>query len=473
MASTEDRGSTQRLAARLSDQSDRLMPCVHCGFCLPACPTYTRLGDEADSPRGRLHLMSAVVEGRLEAADEAFQTHIDRCLGCRACESVCPSGVEYGLLLEAARSVAVAARPPGRLTRLLLKVFGSDALSGLSLMLGRLLRATGVANLTMSAMPNLGPFRHAKLGLAMLVASGPSRHLPRSRGGSREVSGDGVGGDGGSGVAGEGSNTVALLDGCVQAGLFGRVNRATARTLRANGHRVVAGPEQGCCGALHAHTGDLEGAKRLAKRNIVAFERSGADHIVVNAAGCGAAMREYGHLFSDDPAWYERAAGVAAKVRDVSEILTAADLRRGAPLPLSVTYDAPCHLHHAQRITSAPVEILASIPALELVPLPSTEECCGGAGIYGITHPELGSRIGGDKVADVIATGAQLVASGNPGCMMQIGGGLRLRGAPVDVVHPVELLDASYEKAGFYSSGAHRAGKPAGSQVTTQSGTNA
>ena len=379
MASTDEGAPEMRLAARLSDQSDRLMPCVHCGFCLPACPTYTRLGDEADSPRGRLHLMSAVVEGRLDAADDAFQTHIDRCLGCRACESVCPSGVEYGLLLEAARSVAIDARPAGRLTRMLLGVFGSDALSGLALGLGRLLRATGLARLAVAVLPNAGPFRSAKLGLAMLVASGPSRHLPTSSAGPGDTATD-RGTD-------EGGATVALLDGCVQAGLFARVNGATARTLRANGNRVVNAPHQGCCGALHAHTGDVEGARRLARRNILAFEQSGADFIVINAAGCGAAMREYGHLFHDDPRWHERAADVAAKVRDVSEVLAAQELRRGASLPLRVTYDAPCHLHHAQRVTRPPLDVLESIPELDLVPLPSTEECCGGAGIYGITHP--------------------------------------------------------------------------------------
>ncbi len=441
MASPEPSSPDALLTERLSAQADRLMPCVHCGFCLPACPTYTRLGDEADSPRGRLHLMGAVVEGRLDAADDAFQTHIDRCLGCRACETVCPSGVEYGLLLEAARSVAIDARPVGFMTRALLSVFGSDGTRSVALWFGRLLRGSGLARLLMSVLPDAAFLRSARLGLAMLVASGPSRRLALS--GSR------------SDKAPPPAPTtagahVALLKGCVQQGLFSRVNRATERTLAANGATLVEARNQGCCGALHAHTGDVSGAQRLAKRNIVAFEQSGADLIAVNAAGCGAAMREYGHLLTDQPEWAARGASVADKVRDVSELLTHTPLRIGAEVPLRVTYDAPCHLHHAQGVVDAPLEVLEAVPGLELCALPSASDCCGGAGIYGITHPDLGGHIGGDKVDDVVASGADLVATGNPGCMMQIGGGLRLRGADIDAVHPVELLDASYERAGFY-----------------------
>lgn len=463
MASTE-----ARLAERLTAQSDRLMPCVHCGFCLPVCPTYTRLGDEADSPRGRLYLMRAVVEGRLDAADDAFQDHIDRCLGCRACETVCPSGVEYGLLLEAARSVAIEARPPAFLNRLLLSVFGSDGLRSIVLAGGRIMRGTGVARLVLRALPDIRMFRNLRLALAMLVASGPApvlrkrersggaavgvdRGAPRVDGGDTHIAGkEATSPPRSGGTADLGARQVTLLRGCVQAGLFSRVNDATERTLRANGLTVIGAPNQGCCGALHAHTGDVAGAQRLAKRNIAAFERSGADLIAVNAAGCGAAMREYGHLLAEDPEWAGRAAAVAARVRDVSEILANEGPRQGSPLALRVTYDAPCHLHHAQKVTRAPLDLLRAVPGLEMVPLPGTEECCGGAGIYGLTHPELGGQIGADKVTDVLATGAELVATGNPGCMMQIGAGLELRGARVHAVHPVELLDASYRKAGYY-----------------------
>jgi glycolate oxidase iron-sulfur subunit len=252
-----------------------------------------------------------------------------------------------------------------------------------------------------------------------------------------------------SGGLGGGART-ALLLGCVQEGLLARVNRATARVLEVNGFRVVEVPGQGCCGAVHTHTGDLEGARSLARRNVQAFERAGVDVVAVNAAGCGATMKEYGHLLRDDPHVRDGGRALAEKVRDISELLGRPGLRVGGGLPLRVTYDAPCHLLHAQRISKEPLALLRSIPGLELVPLRGHEECCGGAGVYGITHPELGGKIMQDKVEAILATGAQVVATGNPGCMMQIGAGLRMAGAAVDVVHPVELLDESYRRGGAY-----------------------
>lgn len=430
----------RRLAERLQAHEAQLLPCVHCGFCLPACPTYVRLGDEADSPRGRIHLMRAVVEGRLDAADPAFRTHIDRCLGCRACETVCPSGVEYGALLEAARATTLEAAPPPALTRGLLTVFGSDSWRGAAMVAGRVLRDTGVARLLLRVLPPAGPLRSVRLGLAMLVASAPARGIFAGRRAAAPAQ--------------DSQGSFALLDGCVQSGLFARVNGASMRTLMVNGYHPAPAPGQGCCGALHAHAGDIEGARRLARRNVAAFEEAGAEWIVTNAAGCGAAMREYGQLLADDPVWAERARAMAERVRDVSQLLAAQGPRRGAPLRRTVTYDAPCHLHHAQHVTDDPLTVLDAIPELERRPLPGAEECCGGAGIYGITHPELGGRIGGDKVDRVLETGAELVATGNPGCMMQIGAGLELRGSSVDAVHPVELLDASYRAAGFYDGAA-------------------
>jgi glycolate oxidase iron-sulfur subunit len=242
-----------------------------------------------------------------------------------------------------------------------------------------------------------------------------------------------------------------MLTGCVQDGLLGRVNRATARVLEVNGFQVVEVSGQGCCGAIHSHTGDLEGARELARQNIRAFEAMELDFIAVNAAGCGAAMKEYSHLLAEDSGFRERAQAVAARVRDVSELLGRAGLLQGGVLPLKVTYDAPCHLLHAQRVAEEPLVLLNAIPGLELVPLKGHDECCGGAGIYGITHPEVGGRISEDKVQAILETGAQLVATGNPGCMMQIGAGLMMAGAPVDVVHPIELLDESYRRGGLYS----------------------
>ncbi|MDP2959179.1 MAG: heterodisulfide reductase-related iron-sulfur binding cluster [Longimicrobiales bacterium] len=434
---------TDVLSHALEVQSERLLACVHCGFCLPACPTYNRLGDEADSPRGRLHLMRAVVDGRLDPGSDAFQTHIDRCLGCRACEPVCPSGVEYGALLELARDVAAKHRPPAFLTRLLLLVFGSVSLRRAFFLGGRLVRGTGLAALGARVLPGRGLAGSARLGLAMLAASAPWKGL--------RTAGSGAGAAGGGVVAPSGRGRVAVLLGCVQEGLFGRVNDATVRVLEANGYEVVSVAGQDCCGALHAHGGDLEGARNLARINVARFEAASVDRVVVNAAGCGAAMKQYGDLLREDASFAARAAALAKNVRDVTEILAEAGPRRGAPVPCRVAYDHPCHLLHAQRIQQAPLKVLAAVPGAEVRVVDDASECCGGAGIYGITHPDLGGRIGGDKIASVRRAGCDVAATPNPGCMMQIGAGLRLEGASEGVIHPVELLDESYRRAGYYA----------------------
>jgi glycolate oxidase iron-sulfur subunit len=429
-----------QLAEELEMQRERLMPCVHCGFCLPACPTYNRLGDENDSPRGRLYLMKAVVEGRLDPASDAFRTHIDRCLGCRACEPVCPSGVEYGTLLELARHTAAASAPPGVLTRALLLVMGSRPLRTVFFAMGRLLRSTGLAALGARFLPKVPAMRSARFGLAMLAATEPGRSATTS------MAGDDVPLGAGAGLR------VAILEGCVQKGLYERVNRATVRTLRINGFQSVEARGQDCCGALHAHGGDLDRARALARRNVDAFEASGADFVAVNAAGCGAAMKEYGTLLAADGAYHARAKAFAARVRDVTELLAEAGPRAGAPIARSVAYDHPCHLLHAQRVARPPLQVLGAIPQLEVRVVANADECCGGAGIYGITHPDLGGRIGGDKVAAVRAACADAVTTPNPGCMMQIGAELFLEGVREAVVHPVELLDESYRLAGFYGN---------------------
>lgn len=427
------------LASALSEQKDRLLPCVHCGFCLPACPTYTRLGDEADSPRGRLHLMQAVVEGRLHPGSDAFRTHIDRCLGCRACEPACPSGVEYGILLEHARETVAAATPPGLLTRALLQVMASRGLRRLFFLGGKALRAMGLADVGARLLPGRGLLGNARLGLAMLAATRPWSRASagRAEGAPPEAPPPARG-------------RVGILVGCVQDGLYRRVNRATERVLAANGFQVVAVPAQDCCGALHAHAGALEEARALARLNIEAFESAGLDTVVVNAAGCGASMKQYGELLSGDAAWSARARRFAEGVRDVNELLAQVGPRRGAPVPCRIAYDHPCHLLHAQGIRSAPLDVLAAVPGAEVVVVENADECCGGAGIYGITHPDLGGRIGGDKVRAVTACRADAVATPNPGCLMQIGAGLKLEGSPMGAVHPVELLDESYERGGYY-----------------------
>ena len=426
--------ATLVLDQALETQRDRLLACVHCGFCLPACPTYNRLGDEADSPRGRLHLMRAVVDGRLSPESDAFQTHIDRCLGCRACEPVCPSGVEYGSLLELARDVAARHRRPAALGRLMLWVFRRPAVRGAFFALGRMTRGSGLAGLAAGVLPAKGWLGSARMGLAMLAATAPWRGLARGRAES-------------SGASAETSpprrGRVAMLQGCVQDGLYRRVNDATRRVLEANGWEVVRVSGQDCCGALHAHGGDLASARELARVNVKSFEATDVDFIVVNAAGCGAAMKEYGHLVGEG-------AALADKVRDVNELLVEAGPRRGAEIPCRVAVDHPCHLLHAQRIKRAPLDVLAAVPGVEILEVENATECCCGAGIYGITHPELGGHIGGDKVAAVRATRCDAVATANPGCMMQIGAGLRLEGFREGVVHPVEILDESYRRAGYY-----------------------
>lgn len=464
------------LTRAIEDQEERLLNCVHCGFCLPACPTYRRLGDEADSPRGRLYLMQAVVEGRLDAGSDAFQTHIGRCLGCRACEPVCPSGVEYGHLLELARQVGNDARRPSLLARLLLRVFGTDWLARPAMLAGRALRATGLPALITRALSRRhrtnerpdGPGRTkepgwtaraatgASLGLAMLAASSPARELfhkrPASHSAQPERRGNGATAPSVPGPVPAGTNTptVALLTGCVQAGLFSRVNEATGRVLTVNGYRVIPVPAQGCCGALHAHGGALDTARDMARRNIGAFEDADVDFLAMNASGCGAAMADYGSLLGDDGTMGQRARRLSERVRDVSQLLADRGPVTGASIPLRVTYDAPCHLLHAQGVATPPARVLESIPDLEVVPLTGAAECCGGAGIYGLTHPDLGGWIGSDKVRSIIETKAGALVTGNPGCMMQIGAGLALAGSRIPVVHLVELVDESYRRAGLY-----------------------
>lgn len=457
------------LARAVKEQEEGLLACVHCGFCLPACPTYRRLGDEADSPRGRLYLMQAVVEGRLDPGSDGFQTHIDRCLGCRACEPVCPSGVRYGHLLELARHVGREAKPASPFSRLVLRVLALPWLARPAMLAARLLRATGLAALAVRLGPRTGPPGRFRLGMAMLAASAPSR-LPEPR--PRPSTGPGTSGElaasarsrppepsqpGAAASVREGgaaerppAATVGVLLGCVQAGLFSRVNRATVRVLKANGYAVTPVPGQGCCGALHAHAGDLETARRMARKNVDAFAAAAVDYLAMNASGCGAAVAEYGTLLASDPDYARAAADVAARSRDVSQLLAERGPAPGAPVSLTATCDAPCHLLHAQGVETAPEAVLAAVAGLQALPLPNAAECCGGAGIYGITQKELGNRIGGDKAKSVLATGADAVLTANPGCMMQIGAMLRLNGRPLPVFHPLELLDESYRRAGWY-----------------------
>ena len=410
--------------------------CVHCGFCLPACPTYEATLDEADSPRGRIVLMRALLRGEFPADDAALTHHLDRCLGCRACEGVCPSGVAYGPAIEAARVAVVAARPEAPPITFGLWALARPGRQRLAWWAARLARASGVpAALARGAGPGAPMLVQM---LAMLAASAP---------GHRRT---GAPGQGRTGAPRHRRTdapdaTAALFRGCVMDGLFGHVHDATVRTLAVNGVAVAEVPRQVCCGALAAHAGRAELARELARENVRAFDAAAPGQtIVTNSAGCGAMLKAYGEWLADDPL-AERARAFAARVRDVSEIL----VERGPvpaerPLPLRVAYDAPCHLHHAQHLTTEPLRVLAAIPGLELVPLEGADRCCGSAGLYSLVEPDLSAAVLAPKLQAIAASGAAVVATGNPGCLMQIGAGALLAGLRIEVRHPVELLDLAY-----------------------------
>ena len=407
----------------LAEMRSGIDACVHCGFCLQSCPTYLALEDENDSPRGRVLLMRSALEGAITLDDPSLETHINRCLGCRACETACPSGVPYGHLLEATRATMAESRPQSLVARIILWLFARQKLLDATMAVSRALRATRIPAL----LSRVG----GRFGFAMAMLDSSRRGLPRARYDAR-------------GTGNRGS--VALLLGCVMEGLFTETNRATERTLVVNGYTITDAPGQQCCGALHAHAGDLDGARALARANIAAFEKSNADYICVNAAGCGAMMKEYSHQLAGDPTWAERAAKVSARVRDVCELLADAGPIEGGPLTARVTYDAPCHLLHAQRIGKPPLEVLGAIPQLELVPLAGAEHCCGAAGIYNLVEPDTSNAVLEPKLRNIAATQATLVATGNPGCLMQIGAGLIRASSNARTVHPVDLLDRSYER---------------------------
>ncbi|MCA0375085.1 MAG: 4Fe-4S dicluster domain-containing protein [Gemmatimonadetes bacterium] len=419
----------------LAEASAGLDACVHCGFCLQACPTYVNLEDEADSPRGRLVLMRRLLDGDIPLDDPSVGTHIDRCLGCRGCETACPSGVPYGELLEATRATMATVRGRPFVARLVLGLFRRHQLLHAMLAGARLLRATGVPSLLARILPERLAFP-----FAMLASTAPVPEL-RVRGASRVPPAPG-----GTPAAPGAPRTATLLTGCVMDGLFGHVHDATTHALTHNGVTVRATPAQRCCGALHAHAGDLEGARALARENIAAFERTDADVIVVNSAGCGAMIKQYPHLLHSDSGWAPRAERLAARVRDVSEALVALGPVRGTrPVALRVTHDPPCHQLHAQRIAREPLAMLDAVPALTRLPLEDADQCCGAAGIYNLIEPDTSDAVLAPKLARIRATGAAFVATGNPGCLMQLGGGLMRAGASVRAVHPVELLAASYD----------------------------
>ena len=425
--------------------------CVHCGFCLPTCPTYLLWNEEMDSPRGRIYLMKAGLEGRTPMTP-TFVEHFDRCLGCMACVTACPSGVQYGPLIEktraqierrydrtagdrAFRSLLFSILPyPGRLRLVLAPL----ALLG---WLPKALERAGILDMLPSrigALLRLAP----RVSLASLAARTPAE----------------------TPAAGQQRMHVGLLTGCVQRMAFSGVNQSTVNVLSAEGCRVSAPSDQGCCGALSLHAGNIDQARELARRNIEVFERAGVDCIAVNAAGCGSCMKEYGHLFKDDPAWAARAQAFSERVRDVSEVLVEAGEPRaprhpisvsradaaehhvprgGGPATVRIVYHDACHLAHAQGVRAEPRALLASIPGVEVVTPAESEICCGSAGIYNLVEPEAAAQLGERKARQIAALSPDIIATGNPGCTLQIAAAGRRLGHTWRIVHPIELLDES------------------------------
>jgi glycolate oxidase iron-sulfur subunit len=414
--------------------------CVHCGLCLSSCPTYRETGLEMFSPRGRIYLMKAVSDGRIGMESAVFQEQMSACLNCRACEAVCPSGVEYGQILEASRTQIEQARADGRLPPhpWLVKLLRGGAFG---LMFKRLELFRLFSRLMWAYQRSGAQAIARRSGILKLLKLDETEALlpPIS---DRFVAPQG------QIYPAEGTPRyhVALLAGCIMSTAFANVHEATIRVLQKNGCEVLLPPDQGCCGALHVHGGDMDGGRELARRNIAAFEGLGLDAIIVNAAGCGSTMKEYGHLLHDDPAWVERASAFAARVKDVSEFLGAIELntRDMRPLNATATYQEPCHLAHAQRISAQPRALLRAIPGLTLTEMRESSLCCGSAGIYNVTEPEMAARLGNRKLDNAEATSADILVTANPGCHLQLAGGLRRRGSAMRVQHIVEVLDEAY-----------------------------
>ncbi len=391
--------------------------CVHCGFCLPTCPTWVLWSEEMDSPRGRIYLMETLLDGTVKLSPTVSQ-HFDRCLGCMACVTSCPSGVKYDRLIELARAQVErdVERPRGeRLLRgVVFAVFPHPRRTRLALSLQRLSRYLPVPSALGPLLAIAPPWRSSERPAVVTPAQGAR-------------------------VA-----RVGLLTGCVQRVVFGDVNAATARVLAAEGFEVVAPRRQGCCGALSVHAGRLDEGVARGRKLVDIFESAGVDLVVTNAAGCGSNLKDYVHLLADDPRYAERAAAFSAKVRDVSEVLAeSGQAAERHPLPARVAFQDSCHLLHAQRVRSEPRAALASVPGLEIAEPAEQELCCGSAGIYNLVQPEAALELGERKAAHVLATGAEAYASANPGCLIQVTAALRRAGSPRPAFHPVELLDAS------------------------------
>ncbi len=445
---------------------DLLRQCIHCGFCLPVCPTYAVLGIEMDSPRGRIYQMRAVADGKLSLSDE-FVEHMDCCVGCRACETACPSGVQYGKLIEAAQEHIQLNRtsiahdedsnnaekreePTAALQKTLLRLFFFRVMlrsrAVLSLVFGGLklyqrskLQAVVHKSGLFDAINNLpGPFQ-GKLTLPeALVEDTRGDILPRQL---PEI----------TPAIGMQRYRVGFISGCIMDQTFRAVNEATMRVLAANGCEVVTPPQQSCCGALHVHSGEAEQGRRLARQNIDVFAAYECDFIVINSAGCGSTLKEYDHLLRDDPDYAQKAKVFSAKMVDIHEFLAAygIDVAMGT-LQRTIAYHDACHLLHGQKIKQQPRQLLRAIPGITLVDLKESDWCCGSAGIYNITNQGMAQELLERKMNNIEATGVDTIATGNPGCMMQIAMGARQRGMLLEIVHPIQLVDEAYREAHIY-----------------------
>jgi len=421
---------------------DIIQHCIHCGFCTTSCPTFAIMGNEMDSPRGRIYLMRLVVDGEMEASETVIK-HLDRCLDCRACESACPSGVSYGKLIGAARAGLEKVRKRSLGERILRRflfrwLLPNRPLLNFAAALTRLYQSTILGALVRW----LGLIPQKLVCLEPMLPEAPEvgamMPLPP------EVP-----------AVGEERHRVAFFGGCLQSALFGDVNRAAVRTLAANGVRVIFPREQTCCGALQAHAGDRETARELARRNLEAIDPDAFDAIVLAVSGCGAMLHEYAELLEDDPAFSERARRFSEKAMDATVFLSRIGVRKAShPEPQRVAYHHPCHLFHAMKVRSEPLDVLGSVENAKIVPLRESDWCCGSAGSYNLTQTELSMKLLDRKMGHVRDSGAPVLCTGNPGCQIQIGFGAREREMDLRVVHPLVLLDEAYRAEGFYDGAA-------------------
>jgi glycolate oxidase iron-sulfur subunit len=460
---------------------DLMRQCIHCGFCLPTCPTYAILGVEMDSPRGRIYQMQAVAEGRLEISPE-FVDHMYCCLGCRACETACPSGVQFGKLIEAAREqiqlevtqVSIhndikreVSESPGNeefpvdfvldkrhtlesLTDRVIRRFFFDLmlpsrpLTSLVFAALKIYQRSGLQNLIRRA--GLLDIANALPTPLQGQLKTPEELMPSARGDLlpqllQEV----------TPALTKKRHRVGFISGCIMDQVYRDINEATIRVLTTNGCEVITPPMQQCCGALHVHAGEAKRGRQLARHNIDVFEPYNCDAIIINSAGCGSNLKEYGHLLRDDPTYSSRASAFSSKVKDISEFLMSIELNREMGLlNRTVTYHDACHLFHGQKIKQQPRELLRAIPGLTQVNLKESDWCCGSAGIYNITNQDMASQLLERKMNNILASGANIVITGNPGCMMQIALGAQHKGYELTVMHPVQLLDESYRAKGIY-----------------------